>query len=158
LPVNLVADHTIITSLISQRLVKVLCPHCSRALVDTPGALPPEMYARVRQAVGGALPRVRVTGDGCEHCAMQGTVGRSVLAEVIVPDDQFFKYIRAGDKCAAVRHWIENLDGRLMLGHAIDKIAAGQLDPRMAEKVVGHLTIVPALAAATYWREAVHAA
>jgi len=158
LPVNLVADHTIITSLISQRLVKVLCPHCSRALVDTPGALPPEMVARVRQAVGGALPRVRVTGDGCEHCAMQGTVGRSVLAEVIVPDDQFFKFIRAGDKCAAVRHWIEHLDGRLMLGHAIDKIAAGQLDPRMAEKVVGHLTIVPALAAATYWREAVHAA
>jgi hypothetical protein len=88
---------------------------------------------------------------------MQGTVGRSVLAEVIVPDDQFFKFIRAGDKCAAVRYWIEHLDGRLMLGHAIDKIAAGQLDPRMAENVVGHLTIVPALAASTYWREAIHA-
>jgi type II secretory ATPase GspE/PulE/Tfp pilus assembly ATPase PilB-like protein len=104
-----------------------------------PDALPPAMYARVRQAVGGALPRVRVTGGGCEHCAMHGTVGRSVLAEVIVPDDQFFKFIRAGDKCAAVAYWLEHLDGRTMLGHAIDKIAAGQIDPRMAEKVVGHL-------------------
>jgi type II secretory ATPase GspE/PulE/Tfp pilus assembly ATPase PilB-like protein len=139
LPLSLVADHTIITSLISQRLVKVLCPHCSRPLADTPDALPPAMYARVRQAVGDALPRVRVTGGGCEHCAMQGTVGRSVLAEVIVPDAQFFQFIRAGEKCAAVGYWLEHLGGRTMLGHAIDKIAAGQLDPRMAEKVVGHL-------------------
>ena len=97
------------------------------------------MYARVRQAVGDALPRVRVTGGGCEHCAMLGTVGRSVLAEVIVPDARFFQFIRAGEKCAAVSYWLEHLGGRTMLGHATDKIAAGQLDPRMAEKVVGHL-------------------
>ena len=75
----------------------------------------------------------------------------------IVPDDQFFRFIRAGDKCAAVRYWLEHLDGRTMLGHAIDKVAAGQIDPRMAEKVVGHLASTPASAAPTSRLEAIHA-
>lgn len=139
LPLSLVADHTIITGLISQRLVKVLCQHCCVSLVDHPHELPAAAYARVQRAVGGALPRVRISGPGCEHCGHQGTTGRSVIAEVIVPDDQFFKYIRAQEKTEAIAYWLQELGGRTIRDHAIDKVAAGLVDPRMAEKVVGHL-------------------
>jgi hypothetical protein len=38
-----------------------------------------------------------------------------------------------------------------MLGHSFDKVAAGQIDPRMADKVVGHL------AAPASRLEAIHA-
>ncbi|MTV41725.1 GspE/PulE family protein [Duganella radicis] len=147
LPLSLVTDHTIITGLISQRLVKVLCPHCSKPLVEHAHELPAAAYARVQRAVGASLARVRLAGPGCEHCRQQGTIGRSVLAEVILPDDRFFRHIRAGEKTEAVEYWLRELGGVTLREHAIEKIAAGQVDPRMAEKVVGHLAVAGASAA-----------
>lgn len=143
LPLNLVADHTIITGLISQRLVKVLCPHCSKPLCEHTDEVLPAIVARVQAAVGKRFEDVRIVGDGCAHCKEQGTTGRSVVAEVIVPDDQFFKYIRQGEKTQAHQYWRQQLGGKTMSEHAIEKIVAGQLDPRMAEKVVGHLPSAP---------------
>jgi hypothetical protein len=62
-----------------------------------------------------------------------------VVAEVILPDSHFFDLIRAGDKTGAVSYWLSDLGGKTLLDHAIEKIAAGLVDPRMAEKTVGHL-------------------
>ncbi|SFV05776.1 GspE/PulE family protein [Pseudoduganella namucuonensis] len=157
LALSLVADHTIITGLISQRLVKVLCQHCCKPLVEHPHELPPAAYARVQHAVGGHMHRVRIAGPGCEHCKQQGTIGRSVIAEVIVPDDQFFKYIRAGEKTEAMAYWLHELGGKTIREHAIEKIAAGLVDPRMAEKVVGHLSTVPSQDAPRHSPEMMHA-
>lgn len=139
LPASLVTDHTVVTGLISQRLVKKLCECCKRPLARHPDVLAPPQLARVRQAVSSSLDGVCVTGAGCEACAGQGTVGRTVVAEIIVPDDRFFRLVRQGEKTAALAYWTNELGGRTMLEHAIDKVAAGELDPRMAEKVVGHL-------------------
>lgn len=153
LPMSLVADHTIITGLISQRLVKVLCSHCSKLLADHQHEFPPAVYARVQQALGSAMHKVRIAGPGCEHCNQQGTVGRSVIAEVIVPDDQFFKYIRACEKTEANEYWLHELGGKTIREHAIDKIAEGLIDPRMAEKVVGHLAMMNSHGAPQYSQE-----
>lgn len=139
LPASLVADHAVVTGLISQRLVKKLCPCCRQPLAARPEALPAAMLARVRQAVSPSLEGVCVTGPGCEHCAGQGTVGRTVVAEIIIPDDHFFRLVRQGEKSEALQYWIDELGGKTMLAHAIDKVACGEIDPRMAEKVVGHL-------------------
>ncbi len=144
LPLGLVADHTVVTGLVSQRLVKLLCPHCKLRLADLAGLAPERapaapLLARLRLALGGALDGVCVAGPGCAHCRQQGTVGRTVVAEVILPDEQFFKHLRAGEKVAAVAHWRRALGGRTLLEHALEKVAAGLVDPRMAEKTVGHL-------------------
>jgi type II secretory ATPase GspE/PulE/Tfp pilus assembly ATPase PilB-like protein len=147
LPVSLVADHTVVTGLISQRLVKVLCPHCKLPLADHQSALSEAALSRVRQSVAADLANVFIAGPGCGKCRHQGTTGRTVVAEVIVPDEQFFKYIRAGEKTAAVQYWQQELGGKTILHHAIEKVAAGIVDPRMAEKMVGHLTIGAAHAA-----------
>lgn len=141
LPMSLIADHTVVTGLISQRLVKVLCPHCKKPLAEHLDDMPAAVVARVQRALGGTIDGVCIVGDGCEHCRRQGTIGRSVLAEVILPDEQFFRYIRAGEKSAAVQYWLQALGGKTILDHAIEKVAAGLIDPRMAEKMVGHLTI-----------------
>ena len=139
LQASLVADHTVVTGLISQRLVKKLCACCKRPLARHPDALTPGQLARVRQAVSPSLEGVCVTGPGCDACNGQGTVGRTVVAEIIIPDDRFFKLVRQGEKTEALAYWIDELGGRTMLEHAIDKVAAGELDPAMAEKVVGYL-------------------
>jgi type II secretory ATPase GspE/PulE/Tfp pilus assembly ATPase PilB-like protein len=140
LPASLIADHTVITGLISQRLVKALCPRCKVALTTVPRVLTPALHERVRQVVPD-LRQVFVTGPGCVHCAGHGTTGRTVIAEMIVPDDQFFRYIRQGEKTAAMAYWLQEMNGKTIVDHAIDKLAAGLIDPRMAEKVVGHLTL-----------------
>jgi type II secretory ATPase GspE/PulE/Tfp pilus assembly ATPase PilB-like protein len=141
LPMALVADHTIVTGLISQRLVKVLCPHCKKPLLEHAHELPQAVVSRVRRAIGANFSKVCVAGPGCGHCRHIGTIGRTVLAEVILPDEQFFKYIRAGEKVEAVQYWLRQLSGRTILDHAIEKIGAGHVDPRMAEQMVGHLTM-----------------
>lgn len=141
LPMSLVADHTVVTGLISQRLVKVLCPCCKQRLIDHQNELSEAALARVKQAVGADFGKVCIAGAGCDNCRNQGTVGRTVVAEVILPDEQFFKYIRAGEKTEAIQYWLKELGGKTILDHAIEKVAAGAIDPRMAEKTVGHLTI-----------------
>lgn len=143
LPASLVADHTVITGLISQRLVKKLCRACKRPLAAHLDALTPAQLARVRQAVSPTLEGVCVTGPGCEACQGHGTVGRTVVAEIIIPDDRFFRLVRQGEKTEALAYWVNELGGRTMLEHAIDKVADGEIDPGMAEKVVGHL-VAPA--------------
>jgi general secretion pathway protein E len=139
LPLNMVADHNIITGLISQRLVKVLCQHCKEKFSDHLEHLPAPLQARVRTALGGDIGNACVVGKGCEHCNQMGTVGRSVIAEVIIPDDEFFRYIRLGEKTKAAAYWIQELNGKTLLDHAIEKVATGLVDPRMAEQVIGHL-------------------
>jgi type II secretory ATPase GspE/PulE/Tfp pilus assembly ATPase PilB-like protein len=151
LPLRMVADPSIITGLISQRLVKLLCPHCKQRLGSAPARrLPPALAARVRVALGDGGEHVCVAGPGCGRCHGRGTAGRSVLAEVIVPDERFFALLRDGEKTAAVRHWLTELGGRTMTEHAIEKVREGLVDPAMAERAVGWLQTQPRILKASH--------
>ncbi len=138
LPLAMVADESVITGLISQRLVKLLCPHCKQRLAGSP-QYDDALAARVRRAVGASFERVFVQGPGCEHCSGRGTIGRTVVAEVIRPDARFFGHLREGDKQAALAYWLDELGGRTTTEHTIEKVAAGLVDPRAAERIVGPL-------------------
>lgn len=70
------------------------------------------MLARVRQAVSSTLEGVCVTGAGCDACTGHGTVGRTVVAEIIIPDDRFFRLVRQGEKTEALAYWMGELGGR----------------------------------------------
>mgnify|MGYP000925047089 CR=1 FL=1 len=94
---------------------------------------------RLVAALPDGIDNVCVVGSGCEECRQQGTTGRTVIAEVILPDAQLFEYLRAGEKIKAHQYWLQELNGRTILDHAVEKVAEGIIDPRMAEKVVGHL-------------------
>lgn len=138
LPLAMVTDETLITGLISQRLVKLLCPHCSQPFTDAIPTLDAALVTRVKRAVGDRFDQVRLAGPGCAHCS-NGTVGRTVVAEVIRTDTIFSELLREGHKGAAHDYWIHELGGQTVAQHAIDKVAAGLVDPRMAERVVGPL-------------------
>lgn len=140
LPLSMVADETIVSGLISQRLVKVLCAHCKQRLVDVAQTLDAELVERVRRAVGGRLQDVCVSGAGCDRCRGRGTAGRTVVAEVIRTDAQFFTLLRTQSKAAAGEYWRRVLGGQTVMDHAIEKVARGIVDPRMAERVVGRLS------------------
>ena len=104
---------------------------------------------RLRIALGNALSNVCMSGDGCSHCNGRGTIGRTVVAEVIIPDAEFYERVRAGNKIAALEYWRTELGGRSIVEHAIEKVAAGLIDPAVAEKTVGLLAVAaPAAPAA----------
>jgi hypothetical protein len=62
-----------------------------------------------------------------------------VVAEVIRTDATLCELLRAGRKAAAHEYWLRELGGQTTAQHAVEKVAAGLVDPRMAERVVGHL-------------------
>lgn len=139
LPLRMIADPAVLTGLASQRLVKLLCPGCKQRIADHPGRLPPALLERVRRVTGDAFGQACMAGPGCGRCRGKGTIGRTVVAEVITPDQRFFACLRAGDKVAAAEHWLGELGGRTLTDHAIDKVRAGLVDPAMAERSVGWL-------------------
>ena len=145
LPLSMVADHTVITGLISQRLVKVLCPGCKKNMMEHAHEVAPAVLARVKHAVGESIQSVCIAGPGCDKCNGRGTIGRTVVAEVIVPDAQFCDYLRNGEKTRAIDYWRGALGGRTLIEHTAEKVAAGLIDPRVAEKSVGHLTQLASL-------------
>ena len=47
--------------------------------------------------------------------------------------------VRAGDKAAGHRYWLDKLDGLTMLEHGAQKMIRGLCDPRDVEDKVGEL-------------------
>lgn len=147
LPVSMIVDHDIVSGLISQRLVKVLCPSCKKPAHEHESLLSSGLLRRLKNIAGANFHQVCIAGTGCEHCDLRGAIGRTVVAEVIHPDARICDFIRAGEKTRAIHYWRTQLGGRTLVEHAIEKVLAGLVDPREAEKSVGHLISVELKAA-----------
>lgn len=140
-------DHTLVSGLIGQRLVRKLCPHCKIPLKEARSAkrdkvdLPDDTVQTIDKVIGqeyfDGIYCART--EGCEHCQF-GYKGRTVAAETITPDPEFMKIIRTGDKIAAEDYWIKNLEGMTMLEHGAAKMVRGLVDPYDLEERVNPLT------------------
>ncbi|ABE47104.1 GspE/PulE family protein [Polaromonas sp. JS666] len=137
---NIMADPSIVTGMICQRLLKVLCPHCKRPLRDVIDHFSHEDQMRVMGSID--MANAHVAGLGCEHCSGSGVAGRTVVAEVVVPDQKIMDFIRKGDRHLAINYW-RGTGGSSMLEQAIVKINRGIVDPFQAEEEVGPLNLLP---------------
>ena len=79
--------------------------------------------------------------DGCPHCQNSGSSGRTVVAEIIIPDPTFMEHLRHGRKIEARKHWLGEQQGTTFVRHALNKIRDGEIDPIVAERAVGRLTM-----------------
>ncbi|ECI0840970.1 pilus assembly protein [Salmonella enterica subsp. diarizonae] len=150
---GLILDAQLMVGLISQRLVKTLCPHCKvpweqkittlgdeqRAYLEKychePGLCrPDDLYFRYP--------------EGCEHCRKSvvlngrtvatvghGVTGRSVVAEVIRPDARLFHLLKTEGKEVARRYWMAN-GGITRRTHLLHKLGAGLVDPLEADETI----------------------
>jgi len=135
IPINTMTDPTIVTGLICQRLLKVLCNDCKIPLAD---GLANYSEVNRERVMGSVHIDSFMMGKGCPSCNHTGIAGRTVVAEVVVPDHKMMTHIRRGDKDAAIAHWVEQ-GGETMLAQAIKKINSGIVDPFLAEEEVGPL-------------------
>jgi general secretion pathway protein E len=136
--INLMTDPTIVTGLVCQRLLKVLCNACKAPLSKVLSRYSQEDQNKVVASV--ETDRSFVMGDGCSKCQNTGIAGRTVVSEVIVPDQQMMAYVRLGEKQKAIDYW-HSIGGSNMLQQAIIKINAGLVDPFQAEEEVGLLNL-----------------
>jgi len=74
---------TSLMGVVAQRLVRVLCPHCKEA--HTPTDVELRSLELTREQVKGATVFRAV---GCNHCNQKGYIGRSVIQELLLINDE----------------------------------------------------------------------
>lgn len=139
-----------ISGVVYQRLVPVLCPHCSLSFQEgvSRNLVHQALKERVDMVCDHEIHNVRVASpDGCEHCGGKGIIGRTICAEIMVPDRQLLHTIRGGDPVEIQRAWedasphaLEDL-GVTAMAHAIYKMRKGMLDPNDVEAQIGRIRI-----------------
>lgn len=74
---------TSLLGVMAQRLVRVLCPHCKQPHEPTDVEL--KSLELTREQVRGATIHKAV---GCDHCNQKGYIGRTVIQELMIINDQ----------------------------------------------------------------------
>lgn len=133
--ISLVTDPALLTGIINQSLLPVLCEHCRKPARDHLSELDADLVERLAVL---KIEAANLLGDGCEHCDMLGVTTRTAVAEVLVTTHGFMKIFKqsAGE---ARNYWVKHMGGITKTAHTLMKVKAGLIDPRMAETIVGPL-------------------
>lgn len=140
IPREVLADNKLITALIAQTLVKKLCPYCKISHDDAlESKAIEEKYVRHLNGVIDT-DRAKYRGPGCEECNHTGYIGRTVLAEVVLPDAKYMQHYREGNRIAMRDHAFTHCGWTSRHEHARILVREGVIDPRDAETAIGPLT------------------
>lgn len=116
-----------ISGVIYQSLVPTLCQRCAVPWYEADkSALADTFVRRVVRAADVSLVKLR--GKGCEDCKWTGIAGRTVCAEVIIPDREFLKHIAEKQVLAAEEYWLAS-GGMRIIEHAKFKMQQGLVSP-----------------------------
>lgn len=141
-----------LTGLVYQKLMPVLCPHCSIKLKELVGNGSAntellELASRIEEVASLANDDIRIRKKGgCSECNNIGVVGREVCAEVISPDFNMLKLFREQDAIGAYAYWrslsdedpdSSNMTGKTALEHALSKMRRGLVSPHDVESGFG---------------------
>lgn len=135
--VSLVTDPALMTGVINQSLLPVLCEHCRQPASAHLDKLDQDLVDRLRRLTD--IDDVNLLGRGCERCRGIGITSRIAVAEVLVPNHGFMKVFREHGSGEARNYWVKKMGGITKTAHTLMKIKAGMVDPRMAETIVGLL-------------------
>jgi len=148
---DVLGGQNFITSLIYQTLLQKLCPHCSYGLDVLQGQSESDLAWEFIERVYRYLPyslhdKLRFTNeDGCPHCT-GGLIGRSVAAEVIIPDTYMLKCFRERQDSDALMHY-RRRGGKIALEHGLLKALRGETDLRDVEKKLDQIAALEELEA-----------
>ena len=141
-----ILDAGTVTGLVAQRLVPLLCEHCSvgweEGIEKERVKNVPRFVARLEEVFEGhegiLRKRVRFRNvPGCrEPSCRAGYRGRTVVAEVLVPDLEFMETYKES-RVEAEKYWIGKLGGVRMVEHGSMKMLGGLVDPLDLNRKVG---------------------
>ncbi len=129
-----VLNSGIVTGLVAQRLVPRLCDHCSKPLNENIENYSIARVERLQNVFDDDLSGIKIRNiDGCEHCEYLGITGVTVLAEVIKTDKKFMRLYRENKVDDAYDYWRQEMNGKTLMQHGLEKIKLGLCDPADVE-------------------------
>jgi general secretion pathway protein E len=151
---SVLGSQEFISGLCYQKLVPLICPHCSidlQEVVTRANAKESDimLFERIMRVCDLAKDSIRVRGSGCEKCGSIGVIGRTVCAEIIMPDLELLQFFRDGNSVEAHKHWRSNSDhdqyswdmtGKSAMEHAMLKLRKGMVSPHDVESAFGLIT------------------
>ena len=100
-------------------------------------AVAPDLMMRLQAVLGDKLDQIYIRGNGCEKCNYDGNIGLTVAAEVVELDHEMLRFLRQGEKLRARQIWKGKPGSKSYVDHALEKVAAGIVDPADAETRLG---------------------
>jgi len=110
-----------IVGVLSQRLVRTVCPRCAAPFVPDDKILSSLKLNVTAADLAGAMK-----GAGCEQCARTGYKGRTGIYELLRMDDDIRTAIISRSSAAAIRQIAIAKGMRTLREDAIDKVKMGQ--------------------------------
>jgi type II secretory ATPase GspE/PulE/Tfp pilus assembly ATPase PilB-like protein len=153
-PRDVLASPGIMRCVVYQALLPVTCPHCRKGVDEYLDAQQVrgdravqlrQYFARLKRLydLDESVFRMR-DPRGCEHCRkmdlpeLNGYAGRTVVSEMIEPDEQMLEYVLRAENVPLLRYWqslsdgrydTEDLVGKTAMECAIFKASRGIIDP-----------------------------
>jgi len=149
IPTSVLYMRHFISGVIFQRLVPLLCQACATSFLQARqrGLVPQATYERVKRSSQAHLKQIKIRGPGCQGCAHMGIVGRTVCAELLMPDETFLQHLSRGEERAARAHWLRHSSLNLkglgvgVIAHAVLKMHQGLIDPMDIERWIGPIVL-----------------
>lgn len=142
-PPDVLGSPTFISGLVYQTLVPILCKKCAITMSSFVSANNDDrkiqaLIKRIDSVANGNTENIYFRNHvGCSSCN-SGAKGRTVCAEVVLPDATMIQYFGASADLKATQYYAEQ-GGRTALMHGISKMLAGICDPIDIEFRLGRL-------------------
>ena len=131
---DLLTDPCILSAILHQRLLPVLCPDCKRPFAEKGSHQGAQgLCHRLNKALQGRLASVCVRGPGCATCAGRGVFAMTVAAEVLILTQEMRRFFRL-QRPEEVRRLFRTEGSLSVREVALRKISQGEVDPLDAEK------------------------
>ncbi len=132
---RVICDPDILPGIIGVRLLAELCDSCKQPL-----SAPTRFTRRIHGALEtwGDIANVYVRGAGCKACGGSGHIGRTMVAEIILTDEDLMRdFIEKGTTVARDNYRERDDADPSMLETAIQRVLEGRVDPFVVEEKVG---------------------
>ncbi|NQT20808.1 MAG: type II/IV secretion system protein [Planctomycetes bacterium] len=106
---------------VSQRLVRVLCPKCRKPVEPATHSMPPEAVELIATWKDATF----YGPGGCKECADTGYRGRTTIHEILVIDDRIRQLVTDGADMWAVREAACEAGFKTMMTNGLEKAAQG---------------------------------
>jgi len=153
-PLAVLANTQNLAGTMAQRLIPKLCQHCKIPLKSHADRVSPQVIQELMDAIPDMDPeRIYLRGDGCKECVpnaggdaekqkadkRHGIMGRTVVAEIIMPDQALLDIVRKDGVPAARYFWLKHRNGKILMDHALEKIQHGIVAPDVVREFAGPL-------------------
>ena len=122
---------TTLLGVIAQRLVRTICPSCK-----TPYQANELERVWLRQELGDAADQAQLHhGRGCSHCNTSGYAGREAIYEMLEIGGPLAGALNRNDLSAFTQLAKQQLKGKTMRAHAVQRVLAGHTTVQEAMRV-----------------------